>query len=44
MDECKKERERLKLKGVEPIDIPIVDMSVLVQGAKKQLNRVVFDS
>jgi hypothetical protein len=32
------------LSGVDPIDLPIVDMSVLVQGAKKQLNRVVFDS
>ena len=42
--ECAKEKERLKGSGVDPIDLPIVDMSVLVQGAKKQLNRVVFDS
>lgn len=44
MVECNTEMERLKKQGITPIDLPVVDMSVLVQGAKKQLNRVVFDS
>lgn len=44
MAECNNEKERLKKQGVNAIDLPVVDMSVLVQGAKKQLNRIVFDS
>ena len=44
MSEHKKEVERLKSQGVSPIDIQIMDMSVLVQGKKLQLNRVVFNT
>ena len=40
----RKEKERLKGLGVEPIDIEVVDMSVLVEGNKKQINRVIFNS
>ena len=39
-----KEKERLKGLGVEPIDLQVVDMSVLVEGKKKQINRVIFNS
>ena len=38
------EKERLKGLGVEPIDLEVVDMSVLVEGNKKQINRVIFNS
>jgi len=44
MAECALEKERLSKQGVSAIDLPVVDMSVLIQGSKKQLNRVVFDS
>lgn len=44
MSEYKKEVERLESQGVSPIDIQIMDMSVLVQGKKLQLNRVVFNT
>ncbi len=40
----RKEKERLKGLGVEPIDLEVVDMSVLVEGNKKQINRVIFNS
>eukprot|EP00347_Sterkiella_histriomuscorum_P012063 403370030 len=39
-----KEKERLKELGVEPIDLPVIDMSLLVEGKKKQINRVIFNS
>jgi len=39
-----KERERLSTQGVECIEIQIIDMSVLVQGQKKQLNRIIFNT
>ena len=39
-----KEKERLKPLGVEPIDLEVMDMSVLVEGKKKQINRVIFNS
>lgn len=42
--ECEAEKKRLATQGVSAIDLPVVDMSVLVQGSKKQINRVVFDS
>jgi hypothetical protein len=44
MAECATEKERLLKQGVSAIDLPVVDMSVLVQGSKKQINRIVFDS
>lgn len=31
----KKEKERLTNLGVEPIDLEVVDMSVIVEGKKK---------
>ena len=40
----RKEKARLKGLGVEPIDLEVVDMSVLVEGNKKQINRVIFNS
>ena len=40
----KKEKERLKALGVDPIDLEVMDMSVLVEGKKKQINRVIFNS
>ena len=39
-----KEKDRLKVLGVEPIDLQVMDMSVLVEGKKKQINRVIFNS
>ncbi len=44
VDLMRKEKERLKGLGVEPIDLEVVDMSVLVEGKKKQINRVIFNS
>ena len=38
------EKTRLKGLGVEPIDLQVVDMSVLVEGKKKQINRVIFNT
>ena len=35
VDCIKKEKARLKDLGVEPIDLEVVDMSVLVEGKKK---------
>lgn len=40
----KKEKERLKVLGVEPIDLHVMDMALLVEGKKKQINRVLFNS
>ena len=39
-----KEKERLKTHGVEPIDLEVLDMSVIVQGKKNQINRVMFNT
>ena len=36
------EVERLKALGQAVIDIPVLDMSVLVHGKKKQVNKVTF--
>jgi hypothetical protein len=44
MGQIKQETQRLNSLGVSPIDIQIIDMSVLVQGNKLQLNRVVFNT
>ena len=44
MEQVQKESSRLKKEGVSPIEIKVLDMSVLVEGSKKQLNRVVFDT
>lgn len=40
----KEEKERLKEHGVDPIDLEVMDMSVIVEGKKKQINRVIFNS
>ena len=40
----RKEQTRLEGLGVKPIDLQVVDMSVLVEGNKKQINRVIFNS
>ncbi len=40
----KTEKERLKELGVEPIDLEVIDMSVIVEGKKKQINRCIFNS
>ena len=44
LEQLNKEKERLKTLGVEPIDLEVIDMSVLMEGKKKQLNRVIFNS
>lgn len=44
MAQIQAEMERLRKQGVSPIDIQVIDMSVLVQGQKMQLNRVVFNT
>ena len=44
VEQMKKEKERLKGLGVEPIDLQVIDMSVLVEGKKKQINRVIFNA
>jgi hypothetical protein len=44
VDQMKLEKERLKGLGVEPIDLQVIDMSVLVEGKKKQINRVIFNA
>ena len=42
--QVKAEIERLNSQGVTPIEVQVIDMSVLVQGSKLQLNRVVFNT
>lgn len=37
------EKGRLKELGVDPIDLEIMDMSVLMEGKKKQINRIIFN-
>ncbi len=37
------EKARLKGLGVDPIDLEIMEMSVLMEGKKKQINRVIFN-
>ena len=44
VDQMQQEKTRLKGLGVEPIDLQVVDMSVLVEGKKKQINRVIFNT
>ena len=44
LEQLSKEKERLKTLGVEPIELEVIDMSVLMEGKKKQLNRVIFNS
>jgi hypothetical protein len=39
-----KEKNRLKDLGVEPIDLEVIDMSVKVEGKKKQINRIMFNT
>lgn len=43
MAQSKTEVERLNALGVQPIEVSVLDMSVLVQGSKLQLNRVVLN-
>ena len=44
VDLMKKEKLRLKDLGVEPIDLEVIDMSVIVEGKKKQINRCIFNA
>ncbi|TNV75472.1 hypothetical protein FGO68_gene9877 [Halteria grandinella] len=44
VDLMKKEQLRLDGLGVKPIDLQVIDMSVLIEGKKKQINRVIFNS
>ena len=44
VEQMRREKERLKGLGVEPIDLQVIDMSVLVEGKKKQINRVIFNA
>jgi hypothetical protein len=44
VEQMKKEKERLKSLGVEPIDLEVIDMSVIMKGKKNQINRVIFNS
>lgn len=37
------EKARLKELGVDPIDLEIMDMSVLMEGKKKQINQIIFN-
>lgn len=39
-----KEKQRLSQLGVEPIDLEVVDMSVIIKGKKNQMNRIIFNS
>ena len=44
VEQMRREKERLKGLGVEPIDLQVIDMSVLVEGKKKQINRLIFNA
>ena len=44
LEQLNKEKERLKGLGVEPIDLEVIDMSVIMEGKKKQLNRIIFNT
>jgi len=44
MEQIKKEVARLTALKVTPIEVQVIDMSVLVQNDKQQFNRVVFNT
>jgi len=44
MEQIQKEVARLIALKVTPIEVQVIDMSVLVQNDKQQFNRVVFNT
>jgi len=39
-----KERERVKAFDIIPVEVPVLEMRVILQGKKTQINRVIFDT